>query len=517
MSLESPGFIGRYVVFDDLASGGMATVYLGRSLDAPERPVALKRLHPHFAKDPDFSAMFMDEARLALRLDHRNIVQTLDVVPVGSEIVLVLEYVHGASLASLLGATRRTRRRVPLPIAASIVSGMLRGLHAAHEARSEVGAPLGVVHRDVSPQNVLVGVDGAARLIDFGIAKAMGRMHATREGALKGKLAYMAPEQARGGEITRRADLFSTAIVLWEALTGQGLFRSKNEAELLMKVLNAPIAPPRAHVPDLPEALDAMVMCALARDPDARFATAREMGDALEAAAGPGATAAEIGAWVEREASEALVDRAALLAATARAMATPATIASYRAAAAAADAKLPPIGESRRPPAVVAEVDDEAETRQMPVGVPASPRRGPAPPTPQGTDRHEIAPARPPRVAAPRPHEPTPEERKRAALNARAGLTGTIGSPAAPAARPYAASLPLYLPAARRSRGDDDSLSARLARPAAVVAAGIGVAIVDWLFRAQTASWTLRPGWIANALLIGGIALGVVRALASSR
>jgi serine/threonine-protein kinase len=521
MSLESPGFIGRYVVFDELASGGMATVYLGRSLDQPERIVALKRLHPHFAKDKDFATMFMDEARLALRLDHRNIVQTLDVVPVGGELVIVLEYVHGAALATLVGSTRKSRRRLPVPIAVGVVVGMLRGLHAAHEARSETGEFLGVVHRDVSPQNVLVGVDGAARLIDFGIAKAVGRMHATREGALKGKLAYMAPEQARGDELTRRADLFPTAIVLWEALTGQGLFRSKNEAELLMKVLTQPVTSPRLFVPDLPEALDAVVMRGLERDPAARFATAREMADALEEGAGGVATPEEIGAWVATEAREALAERAPLLEGSRLAVSTPEKLAALRAAAAEADAKLPPVGEPRRAPLPADDVDDEAETRQL-MRTPVSSQR----PRPQA---ESVAPssARAARHAPPRAHEPTPEERKRAALNARAGFTGAIGAPpeaprafeAAPVRPlpPLDASLPMRIPPAHRRRADDDSLVSRLAAPAALAAAAVVVAVLDSVFREQTASWSFRPGWLASALFLGGLLLGGFRALSARR
>src|ERR1700742_4409241 len=246
--------VGRYAIFDEIASGGMATVHMGRLLGAAgfSRTVAIKRLHAQFARDEEFSAMFMDEALLAARIQHPNVVQTLDVVPIDKEILLVMEYVHGVPLSALLGAARRAGQRLQLRVVAGIMAGVLEGLHAAHETRNELGEPLGVVHRDVSPQNVLIGLDGTPRLIDFGVAKAMGKMHATREGQLKGKLAYMSPEQVRGVEVTRLSDVFSAAIILWEALTFERLFTGNTPAELLLRVLDAPITSPRTKLPELP-------------------------------------------------------------------------------------------------------------------------------------------------------------------------------------------------------------------------------------------------------------------------
>jgi serine/threonine-protein kinase len=318
--------VGRYAIFDEIASGGMATVHLGRLLGAAgfSRTVAIKKLHPQFARDAEFAAMFMDEAHLASRISHPNVVQTIDVVPSGKDILLVMEYVHGVPFAQLLGTSRRTGWRVPPRIIAGVMVGALEGLHAAHEARSETGAPLGVVHRDVSPQNVLVGIEGVPRVIDFGVAKAMGKMHATREGQLKGKLAYMSPEQVRGVDVTRLSDVFSAAIVLWEALMAERLFDGKNPAELIMQVLSEPIRPPRSKFPDLPEELEAVVMKGLSRDPAGRFATAREMAVALEAAAGV-APAREIAEWVEAMAGPALAQRAKLLEAIERSVAAPPT------------------------------------------------------------------------------------------------------------------------------------------------------------------------------------------------
>jgi serine/threonine protein kinase len=211
-SEAAPRSIGRYVLYGEIASGGMATVHFGR-LSGPagfSRTVAIKRLHPQYAKDPEFVSMFLDEARLAARIRHPNVVTTLDVVTTGAEIFLVMEYVQGESLSRLLRAVRPMMTPADTRIVATIVSGVLHGLHAAHEARDEQGQPLRIVHRDVSPQNVLVGTDGVPRVLDFGVAKAAGRVQTTREGQLKGKLAYMAPEQVRG-EVTRVTDVYSAS------------------------------------------------------------------------------------------------------------------------------------------------------------------------------------------------------------------------------------------------------------------------------------------------------------------
>ncbi|MFT3775127.1 MAG: protein kinase [Minicystis sp.] len=319
--------VGRYAIFDEIASGGMATVHLGRLLGAAgfSRTVAIKRLHPQLARDQEFCTMFVDEALLASRINHPNVVQTIDVVPEGKELLLVMEYVHGVPFAQLLGTVRRAGGRVPVRVVAGVMVGVLEGLHAAHEARSEAGLPLGVVHRDVSPQNVLVSVEGVPRVIDFGVAKAMGKMHATRDGQLKGKLSYMSPEQVRGAEVTRLSDIFSAAIVLWEALMSERLFDGKNPAELIMQVLSHPIQPPRSKFPDLPEELEAVVMKGLSRDPAERFATAREMAVALESAAGGVAPAREIAEWVESMANPALAQRAKLLESIERALSAPPT------------------------------------------------------------------------------------------------------------------------------------------------------------------------------------------------
>jgi eukaryotic-like serine/threonine-protein kinase len=302
--------IGRYALFDVLAAGGMATVHIGRLLGPVgfARTVAIKRLHPQFAADPEFVSMFLDEARMCARIRHPNVVPTLDVVAAKGELFLVMEYVAGESLGSLLRDLSKRGDAIPWRIAISILAGTLHGLHAAHEAKDEQGFPLGLVHRDVSPQNILVGSDGLARVVDFGIAKASGRLHVTREGAVKGKVGYMAPEQMAAEKITRQADVYAASAVLWESLTGRRLFDGETEAVILARVLTAEIVPPSQLRPDVPAELDAVVMRALIRDVDQRFATAREMALALEKL-GPAALG-EVGEWLEANAGQAIEDRA---------------------------------------------------------------------------------------------------------------------------------------------------------------------------------------------------------------
>jgi serine/threonine-protein kinase len=302
--------IGRYALYGRLAAGGMATVHFGRLLGPAgfSRTVAIKRLHPQFAKDPEFVAMFLDEARLAARIQHPNVVATVDVVAMSEELFLVMDYVRGESFSRLLRASRKRGVEVTNAVLASVIVGMLHGLHAAHEAKDEQGRPLSVVHRDVSPQNVLIGVDGVARVLDFGVAKAAARVQITRDGQMKGKLSYMAPEQLQGKGVDRRTDVFAAGIVFWEALTGRRLFDAAEPADVLNMITTDAIPPPSAVVPSVNRALDDIVMKALARAPDARFQTAREFAIAIEEASRL-ASAREVGEWVERVAGETLLHR----------------------------------------------------------------------------------------------------------------------------------------------------------------------------------------------------------------
>ena len=307
---QGPRVVGRYALFDEIASGGMASVHVGRLVGPVgfSRTVAIKRLHPQFAKDPEFVTMFLDEARLAARIRHPNVVPTLDVVASQGELFLVMEFVLGASFARLLQITRGADQRTPPEIIGSIMSAVLHGLHAAHEAKSERGEPLGIVHRDVSPQNILVGTDGIARVLDFGIAKAAGRAQVTREGHVRGKMAYISPEQFQHGIADRKADIYATAVVMWEALTGQRLFLGENEAATIAKVLTGEVAAPSSIVPGIPPAFDEVVLRGLNRDPAGRFPTAREMAVAIEST-GILAATSRVGGWVETTAGAELATR----------------------------------------------------------------------------------------------------------------------------------------------------------------------------------------------------------------
>lgn len=302
-------------MFSALGAGGMATVHFGR-LSGPAgftRTVAIKRLHENFARDPDFVAMMLDEAVVSARVRHQNVVATLDVVAHDGELLIVTEYIEGESLSQLLKGHGKRQDPIPLPIAIAVAIGMLRGLQAAHEATGADGTPLAMVHRDVSPHNILVGTDGVPRLLDFGIAKARGRIQTTRDGQVKGKVAYMPPEQLTGKVVDARADVYAAAVVLWEMIVGERLFSGDDDEGTAAKVLSGPVAKPSERRPGVPEALDTIVLRGLTRDRERRFTTARELADALEGAL-PQATPAEVGAWVKSAAAESLARRANKLA-----------------------------------------------------------------------------------------------------------------------------------------------------------------------------------------------------------
>jgi ABC-type multidrug transport system ATPase subunit len=301
---------GRYTVHDEIASGGMATVHVG-TMRGPfgfASTVAIKRLHASLSKDPEFVAMFIDEARLASRVRHPNVVPVLDVYAEEGELSLVMEYVDGESLARLWRLTNERAAPVPVAIAVAVVASVLHGLHAAHEARDEKGVLLGLVHRDVSPQNVIVGTDGVVRVIDFGIAKAAGRYNVSREGQLKGKLPYMAPEQVQRAVVNRRTDVYGASVLLWELLTGERLFDGEAEGLILGRILDDPVPAPSTLRDRLPSELDAITLRGLDRAQERRFETAREMAIELEKAVRP-ATAVEIGEWVQWLAETSLGER----------------------------------------------------------------------------------------------------------------------------------------------------------------------------------------------------------------
>ena len=275
--------IGDYEIAAKLKSGGMATLYLGRRAGAAgfARHVAIKLVHPHLSEDANFVSMFIDEAKLSARIQHPNVVHVEQFGESGGSYYLVMEYVHGCSLSELLKGLGQRKRRLTPDVAVSITMKLAEGLHAAHEIRGDDGELLGVVHRDVSPQNVLLAYKGHVKLIDFGIAKARGRSQETVAGLLKGKFRYMAPEQAAGLPVDRRSDEYALGIALWEMLTGRRLFKADNDLLLLDMVRSPRIQPPSTGAPGISPELDAVVMKALAPNPKDRYPTCADFRRAL--------------------------------------------------------------------------------------------------------------------------------------------------------------------------------------------------------------------------------------------
>ncbi len=305
--------VGRYELHAEFASGGMGTVFIGR-MSGPAgfgRTVAIKQLHPGLARETEFSARFIDEARLASRIHHPNVIQTYDVIVEDDEIFIVMEYVEGESLAKLLELA--PAHRLPPRTACAILEKVLIGLHAVHEARDERGQLLEIVHRDVSPQNILVGVDGQARILDFGGAKGLGRSFVTRDGSIRGKLGYMAPELL-GGVASRATDVYAAGVVLWECLSGEPFLQGGSEAARFAEALLPRSRRLSLSLPDVSAALDEVLLGALHPDPARRFLDARAMAIAL-ANVIPRASTGEVTHLVSSLAHAPLARRAELVAA----------------------------------------------------------------------------------------------------------------------------------------------------------------------------------------------------------
>lgn len=284
---DAPGLLrvgshlGRYQIIRRLALGGMAELYLARQLGEAgyEKVVALKRVLPHLAEDPKFVEMFLNEARLAAGLNHSAIAQVMDFGTEAGEHYMTLEYVHGQSVFQLL---REAGRALPRAVALTIAHEVAGALHYAHERCGSDGRALGLVHRDVSPSNVLVSYDGDVKLVDFGIAKATAHSHATQTAAIKGKIAYMAPEQLRGEALDRRTDVFALCVVLYEMLLGKRCFSAPGEFALINKVAEARFAKPSKVDPGIEPELEALLTEGLSADPDARPTSARRLQSRLE-------------------------------------------------------------------------------------------------------------------------------------------------------------------------------------------------------------------------------------------
>jgi len=281
---REPRRVGKFDFLMRLGQGGMATVYLARSVSTGgfQRLVAIKLMHQFLGADGQFVEMFLDEARVAANIRHPNVVSIVDLGTDGEHLFMVMDYVEGDTLAAVEGTAARLGRAIPLGVVLRIVLDALAGLDAAHELKTPDNVDLKVVHRDVSPQNILVGVDGAARLTDFGIARAEQRIATTRTGMLKGKAPFMAPEQFEGKPVDRRADVFAMGVTLWEAVALRRLFPGRESCGQAVRGARAPYRGLKDVLPSVPESLDAVVRKALAHNPSERFPTAAAFADALE-------------------------------------------------------------------------------------------------------------------------------------------------------------------------------------------------------------------------------------------
>ena len=327
MGSSAPTRLGRYDVLLPLGSGGMASVYLATAsgVGGFEREVAIKVLHPHLREQPELSHDLIEEAKLAARIRHPNVTPVLEAAEDPEGVFLVMEYVEGDTLSYLL---RAAAGQLPIPVTLRLLADALAGLHAAHELRGSNNEPLSVVHRDFSPQNILVGLDGVARLTDFGIARASSRAALTKTGLVKGKVAYMSPEQARGEKLDRRADVWAAGVVVWEILTGRRFLDMESEVAMIANLISNSAVPRARDVrPEIPQALDDALAHALMRDPAKRMTDVNQLREALLTAWKRPAETSEVALAVQQYIGPRIAQRREA-ARSARAGAAPAVVAT---------------------------------------------------------------------------------------------------------------------------------------------------------------------------------------------
>src|SRR6478752_6324944 len=274
----------RYRITERVAAGGMAEVFRGvaESMRGFKKNIAIKRILPALTKNKKFVAMFLDEARLSLSLQHANIVQVFDIGHTDDTYFIVMEYVDGVDLKALLEWRRRMGKRLPMAVSLNIATEICKGLSYAHELLSfETGRPLGIVHRDVSPPNVLISRQGEVKVVDFGLAKATSQIETTDPGVVKGKMSYLSPEAARGEEVDASADIFAVGILLYEMLTGKRLFYGETDYQTVELVRNAKIPPVKSQNPQVEPELEDIVRKALAKRKEDRYQNATDIQDAL--------------------------------------------------------------------------------------------------------------------------------------------------------------------------------------------------------------------------------------------
>ena len=304
-ALKKPVPFGKYYLLERINVGGMAEVFKAKTfgVEGFERLLAVKRILPNIAEDEEFITMFIDEAKIAVQLQHANIAQIFDLGKVDDSFFIALEYVHGRDLRSIFDRMRKKAESLPIAMACYVTMQVCEGLDYAHNKRDAQGRELNLVHRDISPQNVLIGYEGECKLIDFGIAKAAGKASKTQAGILKGKFGYMSPEQVRGLPIDKRSDIFAVGIVLYELLTGERLFIGESDFSTLEKVRNVEIQPPSSYNKKIPQELERVVLKALARDPEDRYANAIDLHDDLQSflySVGEFFSRKDLAAWMKK-------------------------------------------------------------------------------------------------------------------------------------------------------------------------------------------------------------------------
>ncbi|WP_163786226.1 serine/threonine protein kinase [Myxococcus vastator] len=426
MSIET---YGRYQLLKRLATGGMAQIYLARPQGAePDKRVVVKRILPHLAENDDFVKMFLDEARIAARLNHPNVVQIFDLGAQDDSFFIAMEYIHGDDLRRLWKQSELMGQPLPVPLVCRILIEACAGLDYAHKRTDPTtGRPLGIVHRDVSPQNILVTFEGGVKVVDFGIAKAADQATVTRSGVLKGKYSYMSPEQAAGMRVDCRADIFALGIVLYELLTGTRLFKRPNDIQTLTAVSECRVVPPSQVTPHVPADLDAIVLKALAKELPDRYQEAAHLQHALEewlrAHQAP-ASSAHLSAFMKEVFAERLAEEARagdVLGEDSDAGASRPEAPPRRTGLRPA---LPP-----RPPPMSPEDDATAALRPRPASRTGRFELEPDKPAPRQTgQRRAVEPERPSRSGmnvAPPPPPPPPVEEDAPTVDARAPASVT--------------------------------------------------------------------------------------------
>ena len=270
---------GKYTLLNRIAVGGMAEIFLARQegLEGFEKTICIKRIRPHLSSQPNFVRMFLNEAKLAAQLNHPNIVQIYDLGRINESYFIAMEYISGRDMSRIIPKAERAGIPFPMIYALRIASNVCEGLYYAHTKTDAYGNPLNIVHRDITPENILVGFNGTVKIVDFGIAKANSTLEQTRAGEIKGKLSYMSPEQCMGGQLDSRSDVFSLGSVVYEWITGYKLFTGENEMAILKSIIDGKIYPPSYFKEDVPEAVERILMKALEKDREKRYQTAWEM------------------------------------------------------------------------------------------------------------------------------------------------------------------------------------------------------------------------------------------------